>query len=432
MSAAIQKKEKNTVVFDMTIDTNTFEEAINLAYKKIAKKVNIPGFRKGKAPKKLIELHYGESVFYDDAIDIVFPKEYTKSILELGLEPIDRPTIDIKEIEKGKDLVINVTVEVKPEAEVKEYKGLKVKKSANTVAEEDIENEIKATLEKYARIETVDDKKIEKGNIAVIDFKGFVDGVPFEGGQAEDFELEIGSGTFIEGFEDQLVDKTAGEDVKVNVTFPEDYHVENLKGKPAEFEVKVKSVKVKTIPELDDEFVKDISEFDTVAEYKEDLKKNLEEKAKQKAEREQEDTLLNALIANTEVEVPNAMTNNQIDNMVNNFAYSLYMQGLDFKQYLQLTGMTEETIRSSFKGDAEKAVKVELALEKVQKLEDIKVTAEEIDAELAAMAEMAKKDVAEYTKNIEKQYKNYREDIEYDLMRRKTIQLLKDNSIIEE
>lgn len=428
MSLEVQKKENSTVSFELVVDAKTFETGMEVAYKKNVKKINIPGFRKGKAPRKLIEKMYGESAFYDDAVEEVFPEQYIKALEEANIDPIDRPSIDIKQIGSGQDLVIEVTVAVRPEAEVKEYKGLEVKKANYDVTDEDLQNEINEVLDKNARLITLEDKAIEKGNIVVIDFKGFVDGKPFEGGEAEDYELEIGSGMFIAGFEDQLVGTKADEEKEVNVVFPENYHVEALKAKPAKFDVKVKEVKEKELPVFDDEFVKDISEFDTVDEYKADLKKHLEQNAKVRAEKENERNLLDKLVENTEVEVPEVMIDNQTEQMLRSFAYTLYMQGITLDKYMELTGLSKEQIKANFKDDAVKDIKAELALAKVEELEKITVTEEEIDSELADMAGKVNKSVEEYKESIEKSHKDYREDIKFSLLRDKTIKYLLDNS----
>lgn len=428
MSLEVQKKENSTVSFELVVDAKTFETGMEAAYKKNVKKINIPGFRKGKAPRKLIEKMYGESAFYDDAVEEVFPEQYIKALDEANIDPIDRPSIDIKQIGSGQDLVIEVTVAVRPEAEVKEYKGLEVKKANYDVTDEDLQNEINEVLDKNARLITLEDKAIEKGNIVVIDFKGFVDGKPFEGGEAEDYELEIGSGMFIAGFEDQLVGTKADEEKEVDVVFPENYHVEALKAKPAKFDVKVKEVKEKELPVFDDEFVKDVSEFDTVDEYKADLKKHLEQNAKVRAEKENERNLLDKLVENTEVEVPEVMIDNQTEQMLRSFAYTLYMQGITLDKYMELTGLSKEQIKANFKDDAVKDIKAELALAKVEELEKITVTEEEIDSELADMAGKVNKSVEEYKESIEKSHKDYREDIKFSLLRDKTIKYLLDNS----
>lgn len=428
MSLEVQKKENSTVSFDLVIDAKTFEAGMEEAYKKNVKKINVPGFRKGKAPRKLIEKMYGESAFYDDAVEAVFPEQYIKAIDEAKIEPIDRPTIDVKQIGSGQDLIIEVNVAVKPEANVKEYKGLEIKKVNYEVTDKDLENEINEVLDKNARLISLDDKPIENGNVTVIDFKGFVDGKPFEGGEAEDYELEIGSGMFIAGFEDQLVGVKAGEEKQINVNFPENYHVEVLKGKPAVFEVKVKEVKQKELPAFDDEFVKDVSEFDTVDEYKADLKKHLESNAKVRAEKENERNLLDKLVENTEVEVPEVMIDNQTEQMLRSFAYTLYMQGITLDKYMELTGLSKEQIKANFKDDAVKDIKAELALEKVEALENITVADEEVDSEIADMAGKVNKDVEEYKKSLEKSHQGYREDIKFSLLREKTIKYLSDNA----
>ena len=312
MSAILEKKEKNTVEFTITISAEKFNAAVDEAFKKNVKKITVPGFRKGKAPRKLIEKTYGEGIFYDDAIDSVLPEAYDEAVKELGLEPVDMPKVDVKEIGKDKDLVILASVTVKPEVKLGEYKGLKLKDIVHTVSDKDVDEELSKRQERASRQVSVDDRAVKKNDTANIDFEGFVDGVAFAGGKGENFDLVIGSGQFIPGFEDQIIGKKIGDEFDVTVTFPEDYHAEELKGKEAVFKTKVNSISVKELPELDDEFAKDVSEFDTLAELKEDIKKKLTEAAAARAKQEKENACVDKIVEEMEVDVPDCMVESRI------------------------------------------------------------------------------------------------------------------------
>src|SRR5699024_6680030 len=309
------KKEGNKVTLKITVDNNKFEEAVNKAYNKTKGKYNIPGFRKGKAPKVVIETQYGKGVFYNDAIDMLFPEIYPQAIKELNIDPIDRPDLDIEEISKDNGLVMVVNVEVKPEFELGAYKGIEISKVDNTVSEEEVELSLNEKVNKNARLISVEGKALENGDTAVIDFEGFENGVAFEGGKGENYSLVIGSNTFIPGFEDQLIGKKAGEEVEVNVTFPEKYHAPNLAGKPVVFNVKVNDVKVKEIDEINDEFAKDVSEFETLKELKDSIRTKLEEQAKKSVEDKMKNDIISKICDNTEVEIPSAMVEHQLDNL---------------------------------------------------------------------------------------------------------------------
>ena len=343
MKAELIKKEGNVVDFKLTIDNDKFEAAINRAYNKTKGRFNIAGFRKGKAPRHIIENNYGKGVFYEDAIDIVFPEEYPAALDALYLSPIDRPSIDVEEISKDNGLVLLVRVEVRPEFELGQYKGIEVEKVVYTVSDEDVDAKLKQLQEKASRL--VDsDKAIENGDTANIDFEGFKDGVAFEGGKAEGHNLVIGSGSFIPGFEDQLIGKKAGEEVEVNVTFPDDYHAEDLAGAPVVFKVKVNAVKVKELPELDDEFAKDTTEFETLEELKADVRAKAEQEAADKAKAEERNAVVEKVIANTEVEIPATMIEAQIDNSIMELNYSLQYQGFSIEQLLEMKGKTMQEV----------------------------------------------------------------------------------------
>ena len=424
MKAELVKKEGNKVTLKITVDNNKFEEAVNKAYNKTKGKYNIPGFRKGKAPKVVIETQYGKGVFYNDAIDMLFPEVYPEAIKELNIDPIDRPDLDIEEISKDNGLVMVVNVEVKPEFELGAYKGIEISKVDNTVSEEDVEARLNEMVNRNARLTSVEDKALENGDTAVIDFEGFENGVAFEGGKGENYNLVIGSNTFIPGFEDQLVGKKAGEEVEVNVTFPETYHAENLAGKPVVFNVKVNDVKVKEVPALDDEFAKDTTEFETLAELRADVKAKLEEQAKNAADAEMRNALVEKVSANTEVE---AMVQHQIDNMLMELNYQLQYQGLNLEQLLQMTGRGLDELREERRADAERLVKSSLVLEAIAEKENVEANDADVDAELEKMAAM-------YNMEVEKIKSSLREtdieDIKGQIKIRKTLDLLVENATI--
>ncbi len=427
MKAELIKREGTKISLKITVENNKFEEAVTKAYNKTKGKYNIPGFRKGKAPKVVIETNYGKGVFYNDAIDMLFPEVYPEAIKELNIDPIDRPEIDVEEISKDNGLVITVNVEVKPEFELGQYKGVEVAKAETTVNEEEVELSLNEMLNRNARLVSVEDRTIEAGDTAVIDFEGFDNGVAFEGGKGENHNLEIGSNSFIPGFEDQLVGKKAGEEVEVNVTFPEQYHAENLAGKPVAFKVKVNDVKVKEVPALDDEFAKDASEFDTLAELKSDIRTKLEEKATTSVQNEMRNAIVEKVSANTEVEIPNAMVEHQIDNMLMELNYQLQYQGLSLQQLLEMTGRNIAELRDERRADAEKLVKSSLVLEAIAKAENIEANEEDFNAELEKIAAM-------YNMELDKVKSSLRdtdmEDIKGQIKIRKTIDLIVENATI--
>ena len=427
MKAELIKKEGNKVTLKITVDNNKFEESVTKAYNKTKGKYNIPGFRKGKAPKVVIETQYGKGVFYNDAIEMLFPEVYPTALDELNIEPIDRPDLDVEEISKDNGLVMVVNVEVKPEFELGNYKGIEIAKADYNVSEEDVESTLKDMVNKNARLVSVKDRAIENGDTAVIDFEGFESGVAFEGGKGENYSLVIGSNTFIPGFEDQLVGKKAGEEVEVNVTFPAEYHAENLAGKAVVFNVKVNDVKVKELAELNDEFAKDTSEFETLEELKADVRANLEKEAETRAKNEMRNSLVEKVSANTEVEVPAVMVEQQIDNMLMELNYQLQYQGLNLQQLLSMTGRDVAELREERRADAEKLVKSSLVLEAIAKAENIEVSEEEFNVELATMAAMYNMDVEKIKSSLRE---NDIEDIKGQVKIRKTIDLLVDNAKI--
>lgn len=425
MKAELLKKEGNKVTFKLTVDNDKFEGAVTKAYNKNKGKFNIPGFRKGKAPKQIIESQYGKGVFYNDAIDMLFPEIYPSALDELNIDPIDRPDLDIEEISKDNGLVMVVNVEVKPEFELGAYKGIEIAKPDYTVNEDEVTLRLDEMRNKASRLVDVEGRAIENGDNTVIDFEGFVDGVAFEGGKGEDYSLVIGSNTFIPGFEEQLIGKNKGEEVEVNVEFPAEYHAENLAGKPATFKVVVKNIQSKELPELNDEFAADTTEFNTLEELKNDLKAKVEEEAKNRADAEMRNSLVEKISEGTEVEVPNAMVETQINNMLMELNYQLQYQGLQLEQLLQMTGRSMEDLRNEKREEATKLVKSSLILEAIAKAENVEVSEAEVEAEVEKMAKM-------YNMEVEKIKSVMRptdlEDIKGQLKIRKTIDLLVDSA----
>ncbi len=394
MSLQVEKLEKNMAKLTIEVSAEEFDKAIDKAYQKNKGKINIPGFRKGKAPRQMIEKMYGVGVFYEDAANIIIPDAYSKEISECtDIEIVSQPEIDVVQIEKGKPFIFTAEVALKPEVELGKYTGIEVEVAAPEVKDEDVEAELKKVQEEQARTIPVEDRAVADGDMTTIDFEGFIDGVPFEGGKGTDYPLTIGSHSFIDTFEEQLIGKNIGEEVEVNVTFPEEYHAEELKGKPAMFKVTVKEIKVKELPELDDDFAQDVSDFDTLAEYKEDIKKKLTEKAEAAAKNEKEEKVIDAIIADAKMEIPDAMIATQQEQMIRDFAGRLSQQGLSFEQYMQFTGMTMDMMKEQMKPQALKRIQVRLVLEAIAAKEAFEVTEEDINKELETMAEMYKMDL---------------------------------------
>ncbi|WP_102401086.1 trigger factor [Haloimpatiens massiliensis] len=387
MNTKVEKIEKNIVKLEITVEATEFNKALEKAYKKNVKRFNVPGFRKGKVPMNMVKQYYGEGVLYEDAINFCCDDTYPKAIEENNIKPVDYPKVDIVEIGSGKDFVYTATVTVTPEVELGEYKGVEVKEVKYEVKEEEVENELKSMQEKNARIETKEDGEVEKGDIAIIDFKGFVGEEAFEGGEGKDYKLEIGSGTFIDNFEEQLIGAKKGEEKEVNVKFPEEYGKEELNGKDATFKVTVNEIQKKELPALDDEFAKEVSEFDTLEEVKADIRKKMEEANELRAKREYEEQVINAVCDNAKIEIPVVMVDKETDMMLKDLEMRLRYQGLDLETYYQYTDNTEEKVRDYMKETAEKRVKTNLTLEEIGKVEAVEVTEEEL---LAKATEMAK------------------------------------------
>ena len=390
MSLQVEKLEKNMVKLTIEATAEEFNAAIEKAYQKNKGKINVQGFRKGKAPRAVIEKMYGVGVFYEDAANFVIPEAYEKAAKESGLEIVSQPEIDVVQIEKNKPFIFTATVAVKPEVTLGEYKGVEVEKQEIEVTEEEVNAEIERVREQNSRTISVEDRAVQDGDMAVIDFEGFVDGVAFEGGKGTDYPLTIGSHSFIDTFEEQLVGKNIGEEVEVNVTFPAEYQAAELAGKPAMFKVTVKEIKVKELPEVNDDFAKDVSEFDTVAEYKEDIKKTLVERKEKAAKTAKEDAVVNKIIENATMEIPDAMLDSQVRQMANEFAQRIQAQGLSVEQYFQFTGMDSAKFLENLKPQALKRIQSRLVLEAIVKAENIEVSEEEVNKEIEEMAKAYK------------------------------------------
>lgn len=422
---ATNNVETNKYELEIEISAKDFEAAIEKAYLKARKNIAMPGFRKGKAPRKLIEKEYGEQVFFEDAVNLLYAPVVNGAVEESGLELVTRPEVEVTEISKENGVKLKATCITKPEVEVKDYKGIEVEKVVNPVTDEDINKQLDALREKNVTVETVDDRAAENGDDVVIDFEGFKDDVAFEGGKAEDFTLSLGSGQFIPGFEDQIVGHNAGEEFDINVTFPDEYQVKELAGAPAVFKIKLKSISKKVMPELDDDMVKDSTEFDTVDEYKADVKKKLEEANEKHADSEVEAKIFDKVIENMTAEIPQVMFDNRVNEMIGELEQRLAPQGISLDLYMQYTGQTIDTVKKAYAEQAEKQVKLRLALEKIAKLENIEVTEDELKAEFDKLAEAYKLDVDQIKQFI------HDDDLKKDIAVGKAVDLIKDAAVIK-
>lgn len=406
MSVKVENTEnKNEVKLTFTVEAEKFEEAMKKVYTKTAKYFSIPGFRKGKAPMQLVEKQYGSEIFYEDAFNEIAADVYDEGIKENKVEAVSKPNIDIVQMEKGKELIFTATVQTKPEVKLGKYKGIEIKKIEYNVSDEQIDHEIGHMADKNSRIVSVEDRPVESGDITVIDFEGSVDGVPFEGGKAEGHELEIGSNTFIPGFEDQIIGMKIDEERDINVKFPEEYFSEDLAGKDAVFKIKLHEIKKKELPAIDDEFAKDVSEFDTIKELKDSIKEKLQAENEKKEKYETEEEAIKTVCENTEIEIPSGMIELEIDNMVKDIENRLSYQGLKLEQYLQMIGKTEEEMRKEFEEQAQRSVKSRLVLEAVVKAEKLEASEEEITEKIKEMAKQYNKEEKELLEN--EQLKSY-------------------------
>ena len=412
MSLQVEKLEKNMAKLTIEVDAKELESAIEKAYQKQKRQINIPGFRKGKVPRQIVEKMFGKEVFYEDAANSLIPDAYDTAVEECTEDIVSSPKIEITQIEAGKPFIFTATVALKPEVKLGKYKGVKVEKQNVDVTDEEVDAEIESEREHNARNIAVEDRPVKDGDMTVLDFEGFVDGIPFEGGKGENYPLTIGSGAFIPGFEQQLIGAEIGKEIEVKVTFPEDYQAEDLKGKDAVFKCTIKEIKEKELPELDDEFASEVSEFDTLAEYREDVKKNLAQKKEKEAKDAKEDAVINAVVEACEMEIPEAMLETQQRQMVDEFAQSMRMQGLSMEQYFQFTGGSYEQMLEQVKGQAEQRIKSRLALEAVAAAENIEATEEDFEKELDEMANLYKMDKDKVKDSIgDREKKNMMQDI---------------------
>lgn len=425
MSVKIEKIEKNQVKLEIEVEAKIFDECMDKAFNKNKTRFNIPGFRKGKAPRSMVERYYGEQVLYEDAINFACADAYDKAVDENDLHPVDKPELDIVQLENGKNFIFTATVTVKPEVELGEYKGLSVQKDAVVVTEEDIEGELKKIQERNSKLINVEDRPVENGDTLNIDFEGSIDGVPFKGGDAKGYTLVIGSGSFIPGFEEQLIGANPSDEMDVNVTFPEDYQSEELKGQAAVFKVKINEIKFKQLPEINDEFASDVSEFETLDEYKSDIRVKLTEQAQTAADRKYEDDIIKKVADNAAIDIPEVMVNHRLDDMMRQLDMQLRYQGMNLEGYLQMMGMDISKVRADYHDNALEDVKTQLVLEKISEVEDIITSPEEYDAELEEMAKRYNQTVEEMKKHL------HDDDIEYiksSIERKKTIKMLIENA----
>ena len=421
MSVQVEKLEKNMAKLTIEVSSEEFEKAIAKAYKKNKNKISMPGFRKGKAPRAMIEKMYGKGVFYEDAANSIIPDAYADAAKESELEIVAQPEIDVTQIESGKPFIFTATVALKPEVTLGEYKGIEVEKKEVEVTDEEVDTEINRVRESNARMIDIDDRAAQDGDTVVIDFDGYVDGKQFEGGKAEDYSLVLGSHSFIDNFEEQLEGKNIGEDVTVNVTFPENYQAEELQGKPAEFKVKIKEIKVKELPELDDDFAQDVSNFDTIAEYKEDLKKKLAENKEEALKRERDETVIGKIIENAQMDIPEQMVEAQTRQMTQEFAQRLSSQGLSIDQYMQFTGLTPQKMIEELKPQALKRIQSRLVLEAVVAAENIETSEDELNKEIENMASMYQMEVDKLKEVIGEEEKK---QISLDLAVQKAVEMV--------
>lgn len=426
MKASWEKTEKNQGILTVETDEQTVAKALDQAFKKVVKKVNVPGFRKGKVPRQIFEKKFGVEALYQDALDILLPEAYEAAVKETGIEPVDRPEIDIEQLEKGKSLIFKANVTVKPEVTLGQYKGLEVPEKDFSVSPEDVDAELQKMQKQQGQLVVVEEGSAENGDRVIIDFEGFVDGEAFEGGKAEGYNLEVGSGSFIPGFEDQLIGLKAGEEKDVEVTFPQDYHAAELAGKQAVFKVKLHEIKRLNLPELDDEFAQDVSEFDTLDELKADIEKKLQEKADKEKESYVRNQLVEQAAGNAEVEIPQVMIDHEVEHMLRRFEQQLSYQGFNLEMYAQLTGQDVDSLKEQFKGDAEKKVRADLVLEAIAKAENIEVSDEEVEQEINQAAEEMNRDAAELRRLYEAQ--GIMDSLKQSLLIKKTIDLLVSSS----
>ena len=428
MSLQVEKMEKNMAKLTIEVSAEELEKALQGAYNKQKGQISVPGFRKGKVPRQVIEKMYGAAIFYDDAANALIPEAYSKAYDESGLEIVSQPKIEVVQIEKGKPFIFTAEVATKPEVTLGEYKGLTVSKVSNRVTAKEVEAKLEEEQKKNARTITVEDRAVQDGDEVVLDFEGFVNGVAFAGGKGENYPLTIGSGSFIPGFEEQLIGVEAEKEVEVNVTFPEEYHAEDLAGKEAVFKCTVHEIKTKELPELDDEFAAEVSEFDTLDEYKADIKAKIKEQKIAEGKRQKEDQAVEKAVANATMEIPEAMIDTQVQQMAQEFAQRMQSQGLTMEQYFQFTGLTADKMMEEMRPQAVKRIETRLVLEAIAKAENIEITDEKVDEEIAKMAEMYKMEVEKL-----KEYmgENEKEQMKADMAVQEAVKVLVDNAVEE-
>ncbi len=428
MKSTIEKLSSNKVKIDFSVEPELFEKGMRAAYRKNVGRINVPGFRRGKAPRKVIESMYGESIFYEDAIDEIFPEVYSAAVKEHGITPVDRPEFNLKQIGTGKELEFTVEVFVKPDVELGQYKGIEAEKHTTEVTDDDVNAEIERARERVSRYIDVEDRPVKLDDQVTLNYAGFCEGEQFEGGTAENQHLVIGSGSFIPGFEDQLVGAEIGKEVEVKVTFPEDYHAENLKGKDATFKCTVTAIQEKDVPALDDEFAKDVSEFETLDAYKASVKEDLVKKAAEKDENEFESAVIEAVVENAKVDIPQAMIDDRIDERIREFSMNMRYQGLDMDTYFRITGQTEETMREQLKEGAEREVRTRLVLEAIRDAENVQADEESVNAEIDKYASQASGDAEKFKAGLTEDDRKYFENA---VRMQKTVDLLKDAAVVK-
>ena len=426
MSLQVEKLEKNMAKLTIEVSADDLEKALQSAYMKQKNKISLPGFRKGKVPRQMIEKMYGAEIFYDDAANALIPKAYADAYDECELEIVSRPEIDVVQIEKGKPFIFTAEVATKPEVTLGEYKGLEVDKISTRVTQKEVDAKVQEEAEKNARTITVEDRPVQDGDEVILDFEGFVDGVAFEGGKGENYPLTIGSGSFIPGFEEQLVGAEAEKEVEVNVTFPEDYHAEDLKGKAAVFKCTIHEIKAKELPEIDDEFAAEVSEFDTLEEYKADIKAKIKEQKASEGKTKQEDQVVEQAVKNAEYEIPKAMIETQALQMVEDFGQRIQSQGLTMEQYFQFTGMTADKMLEEMRSQAIKRIETRLVLEAIAKAENIEISDEKLDEELAKMAEAYKMEVDKFKEFMSD---NEKKQMKEDMAVQEAVTFLVENAV---
>ncbi|HHU49534.1 MAG TPA: trigger factor [Clostridiales bacterium] len=420
--------ENKKVRLEICVDPETFEEGMQKAYLKNRKSISVPGFRKGKVPRKIVERFYGEEIFYEDAINEVFPRVYEEAVRETGIVPVDTPSVDISQIGRGQDLILTAEVDVKPDVELGQYKGIEIEKVEYTVSDDEVEHQLEHIAEENARWIIIENRGVQNGDLVTLDYAGTIDGEVFEGGTAEKQTLEIGSGRFIPGFEEQLIGLNLEEEKDITVTFPEDYHAEDLKGREAVFHVKIHEIKEKELPVLDDEFAKDVSEFSTLEEYKEDLKRKLQESADQNVRNMMEDQLVTRITENAKVDIPDVMVENEIDSMLQDMEMRLRYSGMNMEKYLQMSNTSIEEFRAQYKDSAYNRVKKQLVLEAVSKAEGIEVTEEDREKEYQKLAEQYKMNVDD----IRKTFGNNSEHLDNSILAQKTVDILMEAAVMVE